>query len=138
MTAHVLLVEDNFADVSLIQEVLLDLPGGYELHVVENGVDALAFLRGEAPFTSRPQVGLVLLDLNTPLLGGFELLEAVRAEASWAEMRLVVFSSSHHPDDERRALAMGAAAYVVKPTGWDQFSGAVQDIFARWADSPSV
>jgi len=137
VTAHVLLVEDNFADVSLIEEVLLDLPGQYEMHVVENGVDALAFLRGEAPFISRPTVGLVLLDLNTPLLGGFELLEAVRAEESWADMRLVVFSSSHHPEDERRSLAMGADAYVVKPTGWDQFSGAVQDIFARWAAASS-
>lgn len=136
MTTRVLLVEDNGADVELVREALLDLEGGCELHDVENGVEALRFLRGEGPFAGRPGVDLVLLDLNTPLLGGLDLLSAVRAEPRWAGVRLVVFSASPHPGDERRALELGAEAFLLKPTGWDDFSRAVRSVLGGRAGPP--
>lgn len=133
VTTRVLLVEDNRADVELVREALLELGSTCELHDVENGVEALRFLRREGPFAGAPEVHLVLLDLNTPLLGGLALLSAVRAEPRWADVRLVVFSASHNPVDEHRALELGAEAYLLKPTGWDDFSRTVRDILGRWA-----
>ena len=129
---RVLLVEDNPADVELMQEVLLELGDQFELHVVEDGIKALAFLRGEEPYSGAPQVDLVFLDLNTPRLGGFEVLSASRGEDRRRGQRWVVFSSSDNPEDEARALALGADAYLVKPIGWEDFRVAVRDVLTRW------
>ena len=131
---RVLLVEDNPADVELMQEVLLELELGeqFELHAVEDGVQALAFLRGEEPYSGAPRADLVFLDLNTPRLGGFEVLGLSRGEGGRRGQRWVVFSSSDNPEDEARALALGADAYLVKPIGWEDFRTAVRGILTRW------
>lgn len=109
----VLLVEDNPGDVELVREAVVDL--GVALSVVQDGEQALAYLRRLPPFdrTALPQ--LVLLDLKLPRLGGLEVLEQVDRDAELRRVPVVVFTSSQAPQDLSRAYELNARACFAKP-----------------------
>ncbi len=130
---HVLLVEDNEDDVFLMRQAFrkAGIPG--RLGAVEDGAEALAYLRGEGAFADRirhPWPDVVLLDLNMPRMNGFEVLESVRAVPAWDHLAVYVFSASNLPADVRRARALRANGYVLKPNRHDdlvRFAGALHD-----------
>ena len=111
----ILLVEDNAADASLLQSVFRQLGMTHRLHIVVNGLDALAFLKREAPFESAPRPALVLLDLNLPKLPGRDVISRVKADADLRTIPLMVFSSSAADIDVQESYERGANAYLVKP-----------------------
>ncbi len=125
----VLVVEDNDADVELMQVILEDEALPYRLHVAPDGEAALNFLRQGAPV---PQ--LVILDFNMPRLSGLDVLRALREEGLHAPT-VVMFTSSEAEQDRQGALDLGAAAYVVKPVSFDAFSQALMDILHRYASA---
>lgn len=109
---RLLLVEDNPADVFLLQAAaeLADLP--LDLTVAADGAAALALLSGLDAEGAWPQ--LVLLDLNMPRMNGFEVLQALQASA-FPPLPVVMFTTSSAPADLQRAAALGAASFVTKP-----------------------
>ncbi|WP_240741062.1 response regulator [Deinococcus sp. Arct2-2] len=125
----VLVVEDNPADIELMRVTLEDLALPHHLDWVPDGEAALAYLRS---FTPR----LVLLDLNMPRLGGLEVLHAVRDERL-GEFVVVVFSSSAAEQDRQAALALGAAAHVVKPASFDAFCEVFAEVLLTYAPLPA-
>ena len=130
---EVLLVEDFKGDVILVREAVesFDLP--VRLHVVDDGEDALTFLRREGEDGARTRPGLVLLDANTPRRGALEVLAVVRADPTLRDLNVVVFSSSAAPRDVAASVAAGATAYVSKPMAFDEFVRMVHDTLRTWA-----
>jgi chemotaxis family two-component system response regulator Rcp1 len=110
-----LVVEDNAADAALLQSVFRQLGFNHRLHIVANGLDALAFLKREDQFATAPRPALIWLDLNLPKLHGRDVLTALKSDINLRTIPVVVFSSSAADNDVLESYERGANAYLVKP-----------------------
>ncbi|MGD9385089.1 MAG: response regulator [Thioalkalispiraceae bacterium] len=129
---EILLVEDNPGDVRLTREALKEAKVGNNLHVVEDGVAAMSFLRREAEFSEVPRPDLILLDLNLPKKDGREVLEEIKADNSLKTIPVVVLTTSHAEEDIVRSYDLHANCYVTKPVDLDQFIHIVKSIEDFW------
>jgi CheY-like chemotaxis protein len=125
---EVLLVEDDPGDVLMTREAFADHKLSNMLHVVSNGVDALAFLHREAPFTDVPKPDLILLDLNLPRMDGREVLAAIKADEALRRIPVVVLTTSEAEEDVLRSYDLHANAYVTKPVDFEQFVSVVRQV----------
>ncbi|WP_462186728.1 MULTISPECIES: response regulator [unclassified Frankia] len=117
----VLLVEDDPGDVLMTREAFADDRINGRLHVVNDGIQAMAFLRREEPFTQAPTADLILLDLNLPRRNGIEVLAEVKADADLRRIPVVVLSTSDAAEDILRSYNLHANAYVTKAVDFDRF-----------------
>lgn len=124
----VLLVEDDLADVLMVEEALLTWRIPTTLHVANDGVEATAFLRREGLYANAPRPAFVLLDLNMPRKDGFEVLSEVKGDEKLSVIPIVVFSTSSAPEHVKRSYSSHANAYVVKPSDFDSFTKVVREI----------
>jgi CheY-like chemotaxis protein len=131
---EVLLVEDNPADVYLIQRAVADCGDDIHLSVVPDGGEALAFLRKEAPFTQVPSPTLILLDLRLPKVQGDQILPDIRGLPAYRATPIVVFSMAPKEVEEARCLQLGATAYVQKSANFYAYVAAIQDIVGHWLE----
>jgi len=111
----ILLVEDNPGDVRLAQEAIRDAKVLFNLHVVGDGVEAMAFLRRQDKYADVRRPNLILLDLNLPVKNGFEVLAEIKADAGLKNIPVIIFSVSKSEVDIRRAYDLQANCYIVKP-----------------------
>jgi CheY-like chemotaxis protein len=131
----ILLVEDNHDDEVLTLRALKKNHIANEVVVARDGVEALEFLFGTGAHAGRDtsiQPQLVLLDLNLPRIGGFEVLEQLRADERTKFLAVVVLTSSNEDEDVLRSYANGANAYVRKPVEFGQFTEAVKTLGLFW------
>jgi CheY-like chemotaxis protein len=113
----VLVVEDSADDICLLQGALRKAPEAVNFHFVQNGEAALAYLKGEAPFTDRhahPSPDLVLLDLWLPGMDGFEVLTWIRNHPELKGLKVFVWTDSGQPEIIDRATQAGANRFVPK------------------------
>jgi two-component system response regulator len=130
---EVLLVEDSPSDVFLTREALKEAPGSEpRLHVVSDGVEAMAFLRQQDGFAEAPRPDLILLDLNMPRKDGREVLSEVKGDPHLRTIPVIVLTSSSADNDVRAAYDLHANGYVAKPTDFARFREAIQAIGAFW------
>lgn len=129
---EILLVEDNPGDVRLTREALHDGKINNRLHHAQDGVEALAFLRGQPPFTNAPRPDLILLDLNLPRMDGREVLEAIKADVTLNQIPVVVLTTSKAEEDVLRSYGLHANCYIVKPLDFDHFTEVVNAIENFW------
>ena len=131
---RLLVVEDSQADVELLREALADSEPQVDLDVVRHGEDALAFLRREGRFEEAVAPDLVVLDLNLPRMGGFEVLRALRGDVDPRLRRLpvVVFTTSGNAEDVDRAYELHASSFVTKPTGFERYVDTVRAFREFW------
>ncbi len=111
-------VEDDENDVFFMQHAMKAAGVDYELRVAIDGRRAQEYLSGADIYGDRaahPLPFLVLLDLNVPVVSGFELLEWIRARPELASIPVVIFSASDQACDRERAHALGADDYLIKP-----------------------
>jgi CheY-like chemotaxis protein len=127
-TIVLLLVEDDPGDVMMTREALSEAKVLHDLHVVDNGEAAIAFLRQEPPYADAPRPDLIFLDLNLPRMDGREVLALVKSDESLRRIPLVVLTTSDSQDDIERSYDLHANAYVTKPVGLESFLTAVQQI----------
>jgi CheY-like chemotaxis protein len=125
---EVLLVEDDPGDVLMTKEAFEDYKVANHLHIVQDGVDAMAFLRREGDFEDAPRPDLVLLDLNLPRMDGREVLEAIKSDAELASIPVVVLTTSEAEEDVLRSYSLHANAYVTKPVDFERFIDVVRQI----------
>lgn len=114
----VLLVEDNEEDAFLLRRALRMENVECNLHVAQDGQEAVDYLGGNGSFADRrrfPLPVLVLLDLKLPFLNGFEVLEWLRAQPDRKDLRVVILTSSGEDCDRDRAKQLGVQTYFVKP-----------------------
>ncbi len=125
---EVLLVEDDPGDVLMTREAFEDNKVRNNLHVVSNGVDAMAFLRKEGEWADAPTPDLVLLDLNLPRMDGREVLAAVKQDQDLRTIPVVVLTTSEAEEDVLRSYELHANAYVTKPVDFERFITVVRQI----------
>ncbi len=131
-TLHILLVEDSPTDALLTQEAFADSPFESVIYRVENGVEALAFLRREGRYASVPRPDLVLLDWNLPRKHGREVLQEAKLDAELRSIPVVVLSTSQADADIRASYDLHANCYITKPVGFDEFNHVVQSVRDFW------
>lgn len=133
--SRVLAIEDNRADILLVEQGIEEAPYPVELQSIRNGNRAIEWLTdhsGDPP--AMPQ--LILLDLNLPGKPGFEVLRTVRADSSFNDVPVAVVSSSQNPADIERAYRTGANAYVMKPKDPDEYIEMVVAAIEFWIPHP--
>ena len=130
----ILLVEDNPGDVRLTQEALRDAKVRNTLHVVSNGVEALAFLRQIGQYAGALHPDLILLDLNLPQMSGNEVLEHIKQDEELRRIPVVVLTTSQAEQDIVKSYNLHANAYVVKPVDLEQFIIVVKSIESFWLE----
>lgn len=135
---EVLLVEDNPGDVRLTREALGETGQNVGLSVVNDGLEALRFLRREDPYDNAPRPHLILLDLNLPKKDGREVLAEIKTDDDLKMIPVVVMTTSDAQLDIRRAYSLHANCYVTKPADFDAFVGLVQSIEQFWLSVAKV
>jgi len=124
---NVLLVEDDPGDVLMTREAFEEFLHN-RLDVVNDGAEAIAFLRKEAPYERVTTPDLVLLDLNLPRRDGREVLAEVKADPQLRHIPVVVLTTSAADEDILRSYQLHANAYVTKPVDFDNFIKAIRQI----------
>jgi CheY-like chemotaxis protein len=129
---EILLVEDNPGDVRLAREGLSECKIRNNLHVVDDGVKAMAFLRRQDGYAKAPRPDIVLLDLNLPRKDGREVLREVKEDEDLRTIPVVVLTTSKADEDILRSYSLHANCYVTKPMGLQQFLDVVRSIEDFW------
>lgn len=129
---EILLVEDSPTDADLTMRALTK--GRLDNHVshVKDGVEAMAFLRREAPYHDAPEPDLILLDLNMPRKDGREVLREIRSTPELKHLVVVVLTTSSQENDVFESYGMHTNAYIVKPVDLIKFFDVVKNINNFW------
>jgi CheY-like chemotaxis protein len=137
-TPEILLVDDNPADIDLTSEALAR--GKRDLHVssVNDGTEAIAFLRHEGKYREAPSPDLVVLDLNLPRRTGREVLSDVKGDPALSTIPVVIFSTSQAKADITGSYELGANCYLGKPGTLPDFMAAVQSMADFWLGYASL
>jgi len=129
---EILLVEDNPADVRLVREALKESKILNNLSVVEDGVEAMDFLRKKGKYASSVRPDLILLDLNLPRKNGREVLAEVKSDEKLKRIPVVIMTVSDDEKDILISYNSHANCYIKKPLDFDQFNQVVQAIENFW------
>ncbi len=129
---EVLLVEDNPGDARLTRIALEEGKMHIHLNVVEDGVEAMAFLRKQGRYAEAAHPDLILLDLNLPKKSGPEVLAEIKADETLKRIPVVILTTSEAEKDILQAYDLFANCYITKPVDFDQFVKIVQSIEDFW------
>lgn len=129
---EILLVEDNPGDVDLTIEALREARVHNELHVVSDGVEAIAYLRRQGAHAGARLPDLILLDLNLPKKDGREVLAEIKSDPDLKHIPVVVLTSSDSERDVLQSYRVHANCYLKKPTDLERFLEVVQSIEDFW------
>jgi CheY-like chemotaxis protein len=129
---EILLVEDNPGDVRLTQEVLKDFKVGNTMHVVRDGMEAMAFLHRKGRYADAHLPDLILLDLNLPGKDGREILAEIKNDKDLKRIPVVVLTTSNAEQDILKAYDLHANCYITKPVDLNQFIHVLKSIENFW------
>jgi two-component system response regulator len=129
---QILLIEDNPGDVRLTQEALRDSKMHNRLHVVDDGVKAIQFLRQQPPYAEAPRPDIILLDLNLPRKDGREVLAEIKEDEDLRRIPVVVLTTSDDEEDILRSYDLHANCYITKPVDFTRFITIVKSIENFW------
>jgi len=130
---QILHVEDNPGDARLRKEPLGNSNTGKSIQVVQDGVEALAFLHRDGAYPDVPRPDLILLDLNLPKTDGRQVLAAIKTDKYLKTIPVVVLTTSQADEDILKAYGLNANCYVTKPVDLDDFMSAVKSIEEFWS-----
>ena len=129
---EILLVEDNPGDAVLTREAFRDCKLLNALHHVDDGAQALAFLRREGPYGAAPRPDLILLDLNLPRMDGREVLAEIKGDEQLKRIPVIVLTTSSDEGDVRKAYHLHANCFITKPIALERFLEVVRSIEEFW------
>jgi two-component system, chemotaxis family, response regulator Rcp1 len=132
MPFEILLVDDNAADVRLLQEAFREVDESLHLHVANDGVEALAFLEQEGDHSQAPRPDLILLDLNMPKMDGREVLARIKGDERFRQIPTLVLTISDADADVASIYHLQANCYLIKPVEWEEFIRLVTRIRDFW------
>ena len=128
----ILLVEDNPGDRRLTAEALKEAKIRNELHAVNDGEAAMAFLRRRGEYVGASRPGLILLDLNLPKMDGREVLKEIKQDPDLKSIPVVILTTSEAEEDIVRTYESHANCYITKPVDFEQFMKVVKSIQEFW------
>ena len=133
---NVLLVEDDLTDIFLVKRAFQIAQIPTPLQVATDGLEAIAYLKGEGKYADRqmhPLPQLIVMDIKMPRKTGFEVLEWVKGHGRpLRRIPIVIVSSSDNPADINRAYELGANAYMVKPVDYRAVEHLFHSITQYW------
>jgi CheY-like chemotaxis protein len=129
---EILLVEDCREEAELTMQSFADGRVRNRVHWVEDGVEAMAFLRRQGPYAAAPRPDLILLDLRLPRMSGHEVLAEVKQDPELKRIPVVIMTESDDEKDILRAYDRHANCYVTKPMDMEKFIEAIRSIEDFW------
>lgn len=129
---EILLVEDSPSDADLTVDAFSDARVLNNLHWVEDGVEALTFLRRQGQYSDVPRPDLILLDLNMPKKDGREVLAEIKADSQLKRIPVIILTTSAAERDVLKTYELNGNCYVTKPIDVEQFMSVVKIIEAFW------
>ncbi|MCP4156205.1 MAG: response regulator [bacterium] len=130
-----LLVEDDDVDAENVVRAFKKNKITNPLYTVCNGEDALAFLRHDPPYQNKPEYprpGIILLDLNMPVMNGIEFLKIIKADKQFKSIPVVVLTTSREESDRVESFDLSVAGYILKPVDFDKFVDTVKAFNVYW------
>ncbi|MEO8150280.1 MAG: response regulator [Bacteroidia bacterium] len=128
MHKKILLVDDDTDDQLFFVDAIKELEPALECGIANNGLEALDHLEKVPPPPS-----LIFLDLNMPLMNGYECLAQLKKINQYKEIPVIIFTTSSHPVDMERTISMGAKMFLTKPPDFDVLKNKLQDILQTFA-----
>ena len=130
---QVLLVEDSPGDVRLTKEAFREVNPSVQLHVANDGMEAMAFLRNRGTTNApSPRPDFILLDLNLPKMDGREVLAQIKADEDLKVIPTFVLTTSRDERDIARSYELQANCYLCKPVELDAFENLVRSVNDFW------
>jgi CheY-like chemotaxis protein len=131
---HILLVEDSPTDVMLTREAMEQYKVLNPLDIVEDGVDAMDYLKGRGKYAGREPArpGLIILDLNLPRMSGREVLYELKQDPELRNIPVVVLTTSKSEEDVVKSYCLHANCYITKPVDFEKFIDVVRSINEFW------
>lgn len=136
-TLVILMADDDEDDRLLAEEALVESRVLNDLHFVEDGVQLMAYLRGDGEFSDRtrfPLPGLILLDLNMPKMDGREALAEMKKDAELKRIPVVILTTSKAEEDMLKGYDLGAASYITKPVTFDVLVDLMRTLGKYWVE----
>ena len=130
--AHVLIIEDNPADIRLIKEAMGEMEVMPEIAIVQDGEEALTRLQEYKSGMKKKLPDLIILDLNIPKISGFDVLKAVKTDKKLKPIPVIVLSSSNDIQDIQHCYDLHANCYISKPVDLEPFIKVVRSIEDFW------
>jgi len=131
-TIDILLVEDSPTDAMLTKHAFSKAKRVYRIHVVNDGIEAMAFLRRQNSYADAPRPDLLLLDLNMPKMDGREVLAQIKADDGLKAIPVLILTTSSAEEDVLKSYQLHANAFITKPVGFDAFVAAVATLEDFW------
>jgi CheY-like chemotaxis protein len=130
---QILFAEDNPNDIFLVERAIRKANLPIQLHIVQNGEEAVSYLRGDEAFADRhryPMPMLVLSNMKMPKMNGLELLTWIRQQPEFRDLPVVVMSSSEDPNEVKKFDVLDAKAYAIKPVSQADLADLLQRAIA--------
>ncbi len=134
----IFLVEDNKADVRLIQEAFKNSSLSHEMLTVRDGMEAMAFLRREGEYNAAPRPDLILLDLNLPKKDGREVLAEIKTDSKLKRIPVIVLTTSQNEDDIFHSYDLHVNCYITKSRNISQLFKIVKRIEDFWLETVTL
>jgi two-component system, chemotaxis family, response regulator Rcp1 len=128
----ILLVEDNKADVRLVEEALKNSSLTYQMEIVRDGVAAMAYLHQLDEYTSAPRPDLIILDLNLPKKDGREVLAEIKTNPQFKRIPVIILTTSKSEDDIHQSYDLNANCFITKSRNLNQLFTIVRRIEEFW------
>lgn len=129
---NILLVDDNVDDVELTLVALKKTKMANQVTVIGDGIEALKYLRKEAPYEDAHEPSLILLDLNMPRKDGREVLSEMKADPVLRKIPVVILTTSEAEEDITKSYDLHANCYISKPVDLKQLIKIVQSLEEFW------
>jgi len=129
---HILLIEDNKEDISLLQQALRESTLPYQMSVVEDGEQALAFLRQNGSHPKTPQPDLIIFNLSPSQIDRFDVLRTLRTTLEWKTIPMMIFAGVLWEKDYEQATAHGVERCLQKPVLFAEYLAVGEDIAVWW------
>jgi CheY-like chemotaxis protein len=129
---QILIVEDSYDDVVLLQMAFKQVGLSVTLHHVVDGLDCMSFLRKNGSWTNAPTPDLILLDLNMPRMNGTEVLKAIMGDAELRHLPVIVFTTSPNPGEIDEMYRLGCKSFIVKPIDFERLMHITRTLVEYW------
>jgi two-component system, chemotaxis family, response regulator Rcp1 len=129
---RVLLVEDSVDDVNLFTLAARKCAAALELETVQDGEEAVQYLKRTNTYAGVKLPDLILLDLNMPRMNGREVLREIKADNALKRIPVIVMTTSESPTDISESYAAGAACYITKPHKFEDLKNVISKLSDFW------
>jgi len=131
----VLLVEDNKEDAFLVREALEEQSFVTNFFHVENGAEAIKFLKKEEPYQNVETPTIILMDLNMPIMDGHEALQKIKSVPKWKHIPIIILTTSTRKDDILKSYKKQSSSYIVKPDDIFQLDDIAETLKHYWTNT---